>query len=412
MRNPETNASRSAPPSAVVHIEKLVHGGFGLGRLEGRVVLVERVLPGETVRVTLTAERGGWAEARPSEWIQTAAGRVEPGCRYFGICGGCRLQHADPALQIELKCAVLRETLRRLGKIEAPQTIAVVSGPAWGYRNRVQLHFEGRRVGFFQSGGRRLCDVEACPIASPKINQALTTLRRMARDPRFPRFLRSLEIFTDEAAVQLHLTSCEGGRGIARRFWQWCAESIPGMVEGALEYAAAGETYRVSPRAFFQVNRFLLEELTRRVVGEQAGQAALDLYAGVGLFSLPLARRFRCVTAVEANPAAAADLRCNAERAGLPIQVVSGSAEQYLQQATDRPEVAVADPPRAGLGPRVTAGLLRLKPRRLILVSCDPATLARDVSALLAGGYRLAEITLVDLFPQTHHIETVATLEL
>ncbi len=403
MAKPETNGPSAAPGEGpVVRIEKLVHGGLGLSRVEGRVVLVGFVLPGETVRIRLARERSGFSEARLVEVLESAAGRVEPQCPYFGRCGGCRLQHGDYSLQLELKRDILVETLRRIGKIEPPETIAVLAGPPWGYRNRVQLHSDGRRLGYFETGSHRLCAVDQCPIASPMINRVLAALNEMLRDARFPRSLRTLEIFTNEDQVQMNVAASEGARVAARRFFEWCAERLPGVQAQPIDYPVAEHAYRVGPRSFFQVNRFLIEELLRCALESAAGEAALDLYAGVGLFSLPLARRFQRVAAVESSLAAARDLEFNAARAGLAIQVERCDAAEYL----------LADPPRSGLGRQVLAEILRLRPARVTIVSCDPPTLARDLGPLAAGGYRLRRLTLVDLFPQTHHLEAVAALEL
>lgn len=413
MASEETNpVGKEAGGLPVLRIEKLVHGGLGLARWEGRIVLAGYVLPGETVRVRVEAERTGWVEGRPEEVLQAAPGRVPPPCPYFARCGGCRLQHADYALQVELKRAVLLESLRRLGQIEPPGETAVVTSPPWAYRNRAQFHLDGRRIGYFEAGGRRLCPVSHCPIVSPAINQALQTLIEMLPDPRFPRFLRSVELFTNEAQLQINVTACEGARAPARRFFDWCAQRIPGTIQGALDYQVGPDSYRVGYRSFFQVNRFLIEELMRCAIEDAQGDSALDLYAGVGLFSLPLARRFARVTAVESNPWAARDLEFNAARAGLTVEVRALSTEQYLAGLSRAPDFVLADPPRAGLGKPVVTQLLRLRPPRLTIVACDPATLARDVGLLAAGGYRLTKLTLVDLFPQTHHLEAVAALRL
>ncbi len=405
--NPASGPSGAPPP---LKIEKLVHGGLGLARWEGRVVLAPFVLPGETVRLRIAGRRPGRLLGRLEEIREPAAGRVAPPCPYFQSCGGCMLQHADYALQLELKRAILAESLRRIGKISPPEEIAAIAGPPWDYRNRVQFHLDGRRIGFFQPGSHRLCPVARCLIASPAVNRTLAALTEMLPDARFPRFLRSLEVFTNERQVQLNVTAAAGGRAVARRFFQWCAERIPGVAEGALDYETGGETYRVGYRSFFQVNRFLIEPLVACALQDAQGETALDLYAGVGLFSLPLARRFHRVTAVEAGGGAARDLEFNAARAGRPIRVERSAAERYLAGLKAPPDFVLADPPRAGLGRQATAELLRLKPPRLTIVSCDPATLARDLGALSAGGYRLERLALVDLFPQTHHLEAVAAL--
>jgi 23S rRNA (uracil1939-C5)-methyltransferase len=408
METVETNLARVARPE--ITVEKLVYGGAGLGRLEGRAVLVPFVLPGEVVAIEMERERSGMAEARAAAFVSRSPERVEPPCPYFARCGGCSYQHAGYEFQLAQKTAIVREVLRRVGKLEAPEEIAVISGPPWEYRNRAQFHLDGGRIGFLEAGSHRLCPVDRCPISSPRLNEALAALRRMIRDRRFPRFLRSVELFTNERDVQLN--ALDTGRPLARGFFQWCAEQISGAGESSLECAAGGETYRVSHRSFFQVNRFLVDRLVECALDGAEGTSALDLYAGVGLFSLPLARRFPSVVAVESNASALRDLEFNAERARVTVDARRATAERYLEMLDATPGFLLADPPRAGLGKSVVRELAGLKAPVLTIVSCDPATLARDLAPLLAAGYRIDRLTLIDLFPQTWHIETVTTLRL
>ncbi|MGQ9632898.1 MAG: class I SAM-dependent RNA methyltransferase [Bryobacteraceae bacterium] len=399
-------------PEAETHeltVEKWVYGGRGLGRLEGEVVLIPFVLPGERVRVRVERRRSGLGEAALAEVVAASQARVEPPCPYFGRCGGCQYQHASYEAQLEHKAAILRETLQRVGKLPAPEELRVVAAEPYGYRNRAQFHIQGGRIGFRQAGSNRLCPVEKCLICSPRINLALGELLAMAGDSKWPSFVRTLELFTNEVEVQVNILSTE--RPLARRFFEWCGERLAGADAAILEYAACGERFRVSRRSFFQVNRFLLERLVEEAMKDIAGEEAWDLYAGVGLFSVLLARRFAVVTAVESGAEAARDLKFNAQRASLPIRVLHAAVENFLAGCAHAPEFVLADPPRAGLGPAVVQHLVRLHPPVLAVVSCDPATLARDLAGLTAGGYRLESMTLVDLFPQTYHIETVARLK-
>lgn len=413
MARAETNSTAAEPGARLeVTIEKLVHGARGLARHHGQVILVGYVLPEERVRVRLCRRRAGLWQAGLEEVLAPASGRVAPPCPYYGRCGGCRLQHAEYAVQAEIKRAILLEALRRIGRIEAGEPPQIVTGPCWEYRNRVQLHVRGPRLGFYEADRPRLCPIERCLIASPRVNQALAALREMAAAGSLPRAVRKIEIFSDEERVQVAVEAGGGGRDLLRPLVEALARRAPGMRQGPLEYAAAGVMFRVGPQSFFQVNRFLLNELVEQALAGAAGRRALDLYAGVGLFTLPLARRFEQVTAVEASPAAARDLDFNAMRADLPVEVRRADAAAFLASVSERPDFVLADPPRAGLGPAVTRELLRLKPPRIRLVSCDPATLARDLARLAGGGYRLERLTLVDLFPHTHHIETVASLTL
>jgi 23S rRNA (uracil1939-C5)-methyltransferase len=392
-----------------ITIEKLIYGGEGLGRHEGKVVLVPFVLPGEVVRVASTQNTSGFTRANLLEVVSPSTRRVEPGCPHFARCGGCQYQQGDYEFQLEQKVSILREVLRRVGKLEWPEEIRVISGPLWEYRNRSQFHIHEGRIGYHQAGSHRLWNVDRCPISSPRINEALAALRRMIPQPRFPQFVRSIEVFTDEEQVQINIRETTGER-VARTFFEWCQTQIPGKHVAALDYPAAGEVFRVSYQSFFQVNRFLIDQLVEAALDGAEGETAVDLYAGVGLFSLPLARRFSRVEAVESSGASANDLHFNAARAGLPLDVHRDTAERYLEARLNSPDFLVADPPRAGIGKVVVEQLLRIKPRNLAVISCDASTLARDLAALLAGGFTLDRLTLVDLFPQTAHIETIARL--
>ena len=392
-----------------VLVEKLVYGGEGLARLDGRVVLTPYVLPGERVRALPEREKPGLVRARPVEVLEGAPERVEPLCPYFGRCGGCHYQHASYAAQLAAKRAILAEELWRQAKIKlpsAPEDIATIAAEPWGYRNRVQLHIENGKLGYREARSRKLCAIGGCPISSPKINEVIPVLAKMLRDSRWPKFVRSVELFTDEQSVQLNVT--ETDQAVARRFFDWCADAIPGLAPGALDYEGR---FRVSGNSFFQVNRFLLDALVDAALDGAQGETALDLYAGVGLFSLPLARRFGAVTAVESGAGAVHDLRWNAERAGIAnLRAEQQLAERFLESQERVPDFVLLDPPRAGLGPEIVTQLNRLRPPTIAIVACDPVTLARDLAGLTGAGYRLDGLTLADLFPQTFHMETVARL--
>jgi 23S rRNA (uracil1939-C5)-methyltransferase len=391
-----------------VTVEKLVYGGDGLGRVEGRVVLAPYVLPGERIRAEAAQEKPGLVRARLLEVLEAAPGRVPPPCAYFGRCGGCHYQHAPYELQLAAKRAILVEELQRLGKIEPPAEIEVIAGEPWGYRNRALFHIEGRRLGYRKARSHKLCAIDGCPISSPKVNETIGALNEMLRDSRWPLFLRSLEIFTDEEQVQLNVVDTD--RPVARRFFDWCAEKISGLVPGALDYRGR---YRVGANSFFQVNRFLEDRLVAAAVAGAQGETALDLYAGVGLFAMALAETFHEVTAVEAGSTAVHDLQFNAERAGLAnLRAERNTTEAYLETLERAPDCVLLDPPRVGLGKAVVQRLSELRPPNVILVSCDPATLARDLAGLLAAGYQIERMSLVDLFPQTYHLETVVRLGL
>jgi 23S rRNA (uracil1939-C5)-methyltransferase len=374
------------PTQETFTIEKLVYGGEALARLEGKVVLTPYVLPGEIVRAEVERVKRDLFRGRLIEVISPSAARVSPPCPYFMHCGGCHYQHADSTYQVEQKVSILREALRRVGKIEFSGEIPSISGDPWGYRNRVQLHIEDGAIGYFEQGSHSLCSIDSCAVASPVLNDAIAKLKG-----RLPRLITTVELFTNERETQVSLL--DRLPASARRFFQSLGTT------GPIEY----DGFRVSPYSFFQVNRYLIDDLVACAAADREGDWAVDLYAGVGLFSARLSERFKIVTAVESSRAAFQDLLYNIERRTLPVTAENKSAEEYLGNLAQTPELIVADPPRTGLGKEVVRALTRIRAPQLTIVSCDPATLARDLQALMAGGY---------LFPQTFHLETVVHLAL
>ena len=385
-----------SPPIETLRIEKLVYGGDGLARVDGRVVLTPYVLPGELVEVRLQRAKNDLFRGALLKVVEASPLRVAPACPYFAGCGGCHYQHTTYEHQLEQKRAILAEVFRRVGRIELEHEIGVVAGDPWRYRNRTQLHAHNGKVGFFAPGSHEAIAVDHCPIASPKLNDAIATLTREL--PQYRGFDTTIELFTNETEVQVNVM--DRVPAPVRPLFEELGTSLP-IEQGA---------FRVSRNSFFQVNRFLIDRLVEVAIGEAEGGSALDLYAGVGLFAKTLTGRFREVAAVETGGSAFRDLEFNMQRAGLAVACVKQTAEDYLAALDATPDWIVADPPRAGLGKQVARELLRLRAPRLTIVACDPSTLARDLRVLLDGGYRLKSSTLVDLFPQTYHLETVVQL--
>ncbi len=406
---PKTQAKVELPAAATVRVEKLVYGGEGLAHLDGQVVLAPFVLPGEEISVRAERVKSGLLRGSAPRILQSARERVIPRCEYFASCGGCHYQHAEYGFQLEQKRQILIETLRRLGGIEHDGEVKIISGEPWFYRNRIQLHFADGRSGFQKSGSHQLCAIDHCYISSPVLVDAIAKLNDAVKRPEWPSFLRSIELFTNEKEIQLSVM--DSARPVAARFFAWCETFLPLLAKGPLEYAAAGFQYRISRGSFFQVNRFLIDALVKEVIGDAEGDHAIDLYAGVGLFSLPLASRFRSVHAVERGGSAFRDLEWNIANQQLEnVRATRETAENFLRTLDGPPDLIIADPPRAGLDREATSELLRIAARRLTLVSCDPTTMARDAKKLLTA-YKIAKITLIDLFPQTYHFETVLELE-
>lgn len=430
---PNQSASRHpSAPDALVQIEKPIYGGSFLSRIEGKAVFVPMALPGEDVRVHFTQDKRGYASAEVVEIIAAAPERIAPPCAHFGPCGGCAYQHADYAAQLAFKQAILRETLER-GGVRAPDDIRVLSAEPWRYRNRIRLGFDAHgNIGYRGRRSHAIVPISECPISAPLLVKTALTCAELTH--HFAPVFRptGLALFCDPAETAL-LATIFIANPVRVRFDDFArafAERIPELTgtEMALEnrtgepqrilaqwgapsitYTAAGFDYRVDHGAFFQINRWLVDQLVDSVTANHAGALAWDLFAGVGLFARRLASSFSRVVAVESASTATAALAHNLR--GTNATAVKSEALAFLRKPRGpRPDLIVADPPRTGLGADVCNALAEIAPPAMVYVSCDPATLARDLRALIASGYAVESITLADLFPQTFHLESIVHL--
>jgi len=438
-----------------LRIEKLVYGGEGLARVEQadgkrKTVFVPLVLPGERVDAGIVEERPGFARAKLERVLEPSPERTSPACPYFGECGGCHYQHATYDEQLKQKREVLRETVARIAKVELPEIVTHASPPLH-YRNRTRLKtaaiagIAGNFVlAYHKLGSHELLPVRECPISSPLINRAMQTVCQLAADHTLPNGLAEIEFFADDAdkhlllefivrgnpdqtplkklaeALQQNLHEVAGVatvRMLPRKEELVAAPELEDLTyekptalfgRDYLDYQIGEFSYRVSAGSFFQTNRHLTKTLIEVACAGARGRLAIDLYAGVGLFTAPLAQLFDRVIAVESADTSFADLKSNAARNAKPVQATT---EAFLQRTPQKPDFVVVDPPRAGLGKSVVAGLAKLAPSSLAYVSCDPSTLARDLPGLTGAGYRITQAHLVDLFPQTFHMETVLRME-
>lgn len=425
------------PEPIAVKIEKLVYGGDGLAHHDGHTVFVPFVLPGEEVSVEPVESRKKFIRGRVAGIPQPSPHRTDPPCPHFAACGGCHYQHIPYQLQPRYKSEILRETLARLGRIAWDGPIGQHPSTPLGYRNRAQWNIASAggapAIGYFRNRSRRLCPVSECPILSPLVAETLLTLSRLLDGGALPPNLREAEAFADDADAALLLNlSFERFDVPPDRIHGALREALPGLQTlllhdqranrfellgpGHISYRVAGHTYRVGHLSFFQVNRFLLSDLVDLVLGEARGHLALDLFAGVGLFTVPLAHRFQRVVGVESNAAAVRDLEANLQSSGAPSAAVrSAEVESFLSRWQETPELVVLDPPRAGVPESALARLAKLAPPAIVYLSCDPATLARDLALLVGtsarpGAYLISEVHLVDIFPQTYHMEALVRL--
>jgi 23S rRNA (uracil1939-C5)-methyltransferase len=377
-----------------LRIEGLAAGGDGVAHApDGRVVFVPFTAPGDRVRVVIGLRRARFMKGDVLELLEAGPGRTDPLCPVFGVCGGCDWQHLAYETQLEAKRTILRDAIERIAHLPVPERFSFRPSPSpYAYRSRARVSAERGRVGFKRRRSHAVCATARCPVLVPALDEPLA---RLAAEP-------------PQATGEWELSAGSGG--------STCVAQLPVRDSGAwVDVDVLGERLRVSAGSFLQANEALREPLAS-AVGEAAGHGALclELFAGAGLFTLPLARRFERLVAVESNPGAVADLEENLAAAGLgEIEIVAQAVEEAFEGgalASLRPDAVVLDPPRSGLEPAAREGLPRLAAPRVVYVSCDPATLARDVAVLADRGYELVALEGFDLFPQTAHVEAVACL--
>jgi tRNA/tmRNA/rRNA uracil-C5-methylase (TrmA/RlmC/RlmD family) len=380
-----------------IKIERIVPRGLGIGFGKKLTVFVPLAVAGDVVRVSLNQVKGKIAFADIVEVLSPSPARIAPPCPYFGACGGCDFQQMSYQTQLEAKAGIVRDSLHRIGKIDYDKEIEIIGSPRpFEYRSRAQWHIDtvAKRIGYFKRGSHEVIDVGHCPILVPELENTLRELRDTIE----------WDSFWDEG-LAIEAAGGDGGKVSV-----YGSELIEPTDE--ISFTAAGEKYFYSARSFFQGNQFLVEKLIETAVGDAQGEKALDLYCGVGLFTLPLARRFREVVGVEGNEEALVFAEKNAAHAGLEnISYVREGVDKFVAEGRAGGfGLVLLDPPRAGAGMETIQRLARIKPKNISYVSCDPSILARDLRIFLDAGYEITSLTALDLFPQTHHVETVARL--
>lgn len=382
-------------------------GGRAVGKApDGRTVFVEYALPGERVIAEITAQHPTYLEACAITVLRPSPERVEPPCEYFGRCGGCQLQHASYPEQLRLKTEVVAEQLRRIGRFEATEVAALVRpmigmDDPWGYRNH--LRFTVRRdgdVGYMLRGTHRFLRVDYCEIAHPRVNEVL-------------RRVQGNTIVAHQLAVRIGENT---GDAMIQPKIDWRPGHRAAHVEsGQKTYRESlnGVRYQISGPAFFQVNTRQAERLVAIAVAhvlDAAPHVVVDAYAGVGTFAGQLAGKVHQVVTIEESAAAGVDAEVNLAQFE-NVTRITGKVEALLPGMTPEPDVVIIDPPRAGLFPAVIEAILASAARRVVYVSCDPSTLARDLRLFVDGGFAISEVQPVDMFPQTQHIECVVALD-
>ncbi len=370
-------------------VEKIVAGGDGLCRsgADGRVIFVPFVLAGERVRATLRSRRSDFGRGEPAEIIEPSPERIKPPCPYFGRCGGCDLQQMNYAEQLRQKLVIVQDAFGRVGRIDLP-SLSIVPSQPFAYRNRVQFHRNtSGEIGFMARASNDVVPIEKCLIAAPEINSFLASYGH-GGDPTTRRF-----------SVLAYQGNC-----------------VVEGEEGTLPFKLLGKRFRLAAGSFAQSNLSMLEKLVPWVCDGLAGESAADLYGGVGLFSLFLRDRFRTVHLVESGRGAIRLARENLKAGGPEaegrVEVHAARAEEWLSRDRRRAamDAVVVDPPRQGLSSQARKLLSQCGAARIVYVSCDPVTLARDCAALTAADYLIDDCMLFDFYPQTAHIEAVVRL--
>jgi 23S rRNA (uracil1939-C5)-methyltransferase len=428
------------PTSFLLDIQRIVPGGRGIGFHQGQAVFAPLAAPGDRLEVLRWTDRKGYLEVLESHLINPSPERVSPPCPYFASCGGCDFQQMADSQQLAAKQDILIDALRRIGKIQVqPSQARLHAGVSSDYRNRLQLKLvqsgEGFSWGFYKAGSHEVCAVQSCVIASKELWEKLECLRtQLGKIPRIAARLDELEVFWgDDKQCLVTLTL----RDVPRDFSEILSQMKP--VKELLEAQGFSLSltdstqqnhllcgpgfvwkstgcfrYRVSHGAFFQVNDPMMSVLQNTATQSLAGHSALELFCGVGFFTIPLSRKFTQIEVLEGNNCAMNDLEENLRENQIENCRISGSdlsaALRLGRWRSGQFDLIFIDPPRSGLPKATIEAVAGFGCPNFVYVSCDPATLARDLRILLSSGYEIVSLDLLDLFPQTHHLETIARL--
>ncbi len=399
-----------------LRIDRLAYGGDGVGRLpDGRVLFVPYTIPGELVRVQLVETKRRHARAALVEVLEASPDRVLPRCRHFTTCGGCHYQHIDYAAQLSAKAAILKEQMEHIGGLKEIPEIEILPSPkAWNYRNHIQFHLTpDGKLGFQKARSNQPFAIQECHLPEAGIDRLWA---QVEIEPALGLERVSLRQGADEDLMIVLESSTTDSldfdvEGLAVSVVQ--ADPLGSLVLAGSDHIVMevlGWRFKVSAGSFFQVNSLQAASLVHQLLAYlplEPTMTALDVYAGVGLFSAFLAPRVKRLVAIEVSSEACDDFSTNLDEFD-NVELYEASAEDVLDTVAFNPDVTVMDPPRAGLGAKIVEAVLSQGAQWLAYVSCDPATLARDACQLASGGYSLEKLALIDMFPQTYHIESMS----
>ncbi|MBM4339798.1 MAG: 23S rRNA (uracil(1939)-C(5))-methyltransferase RlmD [Deltaproteobacteria bacterium] len=421
-----------------VKIDSMAFGGYGVARMDGKVLFVPYTVTGDEVWIEITEEKKRYSIGKLIRIAEPSSLRVDPTCPYFGKCGGCRWQHINPSIHGEIKRTILFETLKRLGKLDQIPPVDVVPFPKpYGYRTRVQLKVRKKTIGYYQEGSHKIVDINHCPISHPLTNQMISILRDQQEH-----FLNMEEIEInvspqeEKGVLLFHPYSPHSNDQQFEKFAKQFLQNQPALqgiaISGKREWISIGNpslsftipfseeekerslVFRISPGSFSQVNLEQNEKLIQTVIEFSSATKSdriLDLYAGAGNFTLPLSIHAGEVWGIEENKVAIKDVKFNAERNGIRnARFIEGTVEAVLKDWNKGiPDQIILDPPRAGCKKNIDL-IAGLKPKKIVYVSCEPTTFSRDLRLFCEKGYSLQRVRLIDMFPQTYHMEVVGLL--
>ena len=417
------------------HVDSMAFKGYGVARIDGEVFFIPYSVMGDKAWIKIAKKKKNYSIGKLIHLIEPSPRRANPPCPFFGRCGGCQWQHIHDSFQIDLKKEILKEILKRLGgqKEIPPITVAPAPHP-YAYRARIQLKVKGEAIGYYQERSHRIVDIDHCPIAHPLVNQIIFSLRKA-----FPSLFQMEEIEINvspdegKGVLILHpLSFHQRTKDFGKEFLQSHPVLKGIAVAGKKGFTPFGDPYlnftiflnqlgeksvlrlRTSPESFFQVNLEQNQTLIQTVLefsGVSEGERVLDLYAGVGNFTLPLAVASKEVWGIEENRVAVEDAHFNIERNGIKnLNFMQGRVEDILKHCRgERPDLVILDPPRMGCK-AVLDQVAKLKPDKIVYTSCEPTTFARDLRLFSERGFRLQRLSLVDMFPQTYNMEVVGLL--
>ena len=396
-----------------VTLTALTYGGDAMGRLQdGRAVFVPFGLPSELVRVRLTEEKRGFARGEIIEILQASPERISPRCKHFGQCGGCHYQHMPYEMQLQVKTDILRDQLQRIGKIENPPIQPTMSSPnAWNYRNHIQFHLDDGKLGFQASTSNKMIPISECHLPEISINSLWPQLEFESNSGIERVSIRTgmndeLMLILESDSPETPELEMEADISVAHVFED---DAIIIAGNDHLTIKVGNREFHVSPASFFQVNTIMAEKMVTYLLERLpiSQSTILDAYCGVGLFSAFLAAKCKRLIAIESSPSACDDFTINLDEFE-NVELYEDLAENVLPALKVEPDIILVDPPRAGVEKEALDAIIRMNPKMIVYVSCDPSTLARDARRLIDGGYKLLDVTPFDLFPQTYHIESIS----